>query len=314
MKDFFPKDITDSMRTCILSIFWPKKDIISFFTNNGCTKQDLKQVLNYEELNLSRSKIIDIVFSNLNNRTDGGLGQFRAILQALIQWNHYDPYYFEKLKKLDKNEALRNINHLKQLQEIRDAKIKQQIENRERKLSEVIKTKKTIDSLKKQYISLYQGKDELDKPISLQKRGYLFEELLRELLIIESINISDSIKLVGEQIDGTIKYDGENYIIEAKWHDTTTASNALYHFAYKVEGKLYGRGLFISVNGFSTESIKALVKGKSLNTILIDGTDLIYVMEGLYTLKELLDSKIKAAQTMGKIYIDVVTMKDKVEI
>lgn len=314
VREVFPKDITDCMRTCILSIFWPKKDIISFLSNNGCTKQDLKQVINYEELNMSRSKIIDTVFSNLNNRSDGGLGQFRAILQSLLQWNHYDPYYFEKLKKLDKNEALRNINHLKQLQEIRDAKIKQQIENRESKLREAINKSENLETLKLQYISLYQGKDEFDKSISLQKRGYLFEELLKKLLLKESIQISDSIKVVGEQIDGTIKYDGENYIIEAKWHDTATASNALYHFAYKVEGKLYGRGLFISINGFSTESIKALVKGKSLNTILIDGTDLMYVMEGLYTLNELLDNKIKAAQTMGKIYIDVVTMKDKVEI
>ncbi|WP_154661603.1 restriction endonuclease [Bacillus ndiopicus] len=314
MADSFPKDITDSMRTCILSIFWPKKDIISFFVNNGCTKQDLKHALKYEELNLSRSKIIDCIFENLNNRNDGGLGQFRAILQALLQWNHYDPYYFETLKKLDKAQALRNINHLRQLQEIRDAKIKQQIESRESKYKEALKSKNTLEILKKQYLSLYQGKDEFNKPISLQKRGYLFEELIRKLLIKESIQISDSIKLIGEQIDGTIKYDGENYIIEAKWQDTSIASNALYHFAYKVEGKLYGRGIFISVNGFSVESIKALVRGKTLNTILIDGADLMYVMEGLYTLNELLDNKIKAAQTMGKIYIDVITMKEKVEI
>ena len=62
MQSFFPKDVTDSMRTCILSIFWPKKDIVAFLKNNGCTKNDLKEVINYKELKISRSQIIDIVF------------------------------------------------------------------------------------------------------------------------------------------------------------------------------------------------------------------------------------------------------------
>lgn len=312
MKTVFPKDITDSMRTCILSIFWPKKDIISFFDNNGCTKNDLKNVINFEELGFSRSQIIDIVFNNLFKRSDGGIGQIRSMLQALINWDHFDPYYFKKLKKLDESEAIRNINHLKQLQEIRDTKIKQQKEDRERKEKEIYLKKNTLEQLKEQYINLYQGKDEFGKAISLQQRGYLLENFLRDLSIYESLIISDPIKLCGEQIDGTIKYDGENYILEAKWQDSLTASNALYHFAYKVDGKLYGRGIFISINGFSADSVNALVKGKSLNTILIDGADLILVVEGLFSFNEILNRKIRAAQTMGKIYIDINTMKDKV--
>ncbi|MBG9911982.1 hypothetical protein ABD83_11120 [Bacillus xiamenensis] len=312
MKTVFPKDIADFMRTCILSIFWPKKDIISFFYNNGCTKSDMKNAINFEELNLSRSQIIDIVFNNLFKRTDGGIGQFRSMLHALVNWEHFDPYYFKKLKKLDESEAIRNINHLKQLQEIRDAKIKKQKEERERKEKKIHSKENAMEQLKKQYFNLYQGKDEFDKSISLQQRGYLLENFLRDLSIYETLTISDPFKLIGEQIDGTIKYDGENYILEAKWQNSVTASNALYQFAYKVEGKLYGRGLFISINGFSTDSVNALVRGKALNTILIDGADLILVVEGLFSFKEILDRKIKAAQTMGKIYVDINTMKDKI--
>ncbi|KAA0796963.1 MULTISPECIES: restriction endonuclease [Bacillus cereus group] len=312
MKKTFPKDITDSMRTCILSIFWPKKDIVSFFINNGCTKNDLKSVNNYEGLGLSRSQIIDTVFENLYGRSDGGVGQFRSMLQSLLTWDHFDPYYFKKLKKLDEDNAIRYISHLKQLQEIRDAKLKKLREERREREEESYRNQKSLDQLYNQYINLYQGKDEFGKSISLQQRGYLLENFLRDLSIRESIGVSDPIKLKGEQIDGTIKFDGENYILEAKWHDTLTASNALYHFAYKVEGKFYGRGMFISINGFSKDSIEALVRGKALNTILIDGADLILVVEGLFTFKEILDKKIKAAQTLGKIYIDVNSMKDKI--
>lgn len=311
MKTIFPKDVTDSMRTCILSIFWPKKDIISFFVNNGCTKSELKDVYNFDELGISRSQIIDIVFKNLYGRSDGGIGQFRSMLQALLEWDHFDPFYFNKLNKLDQDDALRNINHLKQLQEIRDANLRKLKEERKGKEQENYQKQKSLDQLYNQYINLYQGKDEFGSSISLQQRGYLLENFLRDLFIHESIGVSDPIKIRGEQIDGSIKFDGENYILEAKWHDTLTASNALYQFAYKVEGKFYGRGIFISVNGFSKDSVEALVNGKALNSILVDGADLILVVEGIFSFTEILDNKIKAAQTLGKIYIDVTTMKDK---
>lgn len=80
----------------------------------------------------------------------------------------------------------------------------------------------------------------------------------------------------------------------------------------KVEGKMYGRGIFISVNGFSPDSVQALTIGKALRTILIDGGDLVLITEGIYTLKEMLDNKIKAAQTMGRIYVDATNLNGKV--
>lgn len=102
--------------------------------------------------------------------------------------------------------------------------------------------------------------------------------------------------------------------MEAKWTDNLSASDSLYQFAYKVDGKMYGRGLFISVNGFSKDSVNALVMGKSVKTILVDGGDIINVVEGRCSLKSMLDIKIKEAQTSGKIYVDVITMKDKAKI
>lgn len=74
---------------------------------------------------------------------------------------------------------------------------------------------------------------------------------------------------------------------------------------------MYGRGIFISINGFSSDAVQALVTGKALRTILIDGGDLVPITEGMYTLRELLDGKIKAAQTMGRIYVDATDLSDK---
>lgn len=310
MQNTFPKDIKDCMKGCILSIFWPKKDIIDFFKNASCTSKELIMESEYKEL--PRAQIVDIVFANLEKRSDLGIGQFRAMLKQLTEWDYFDPYYFKKLNKLDEDEAKRNITHLKQLQEIRDHKIKQE---RQRQVG-LEKKRKDINidivELKDIFINLFSGKDKDGKEINSQRRGYLFEEFLRKLFINAGIEVTEPFKIVGEQIDGSFKYDGEHYIFEAKWHDSWSASNSLYQFAAKVEGKMHGRGVFISINGFSPGSVQALTTGKALQTILVDGGDLVPITEGMYTLKEMLDNKIKAAQTMGRIYVDAIILADKI--
>lgn len=309
MQNTFPKDIKDCMKGCILSIFWPKKDIIDFFKNASCTSKDLIMESEYKEL--PRAKIVDIVFANLEKRSDLGIGQFRAMLKQLTEWDYFDPYYFKKLNKLDEDEAKKNITHLKQLQEIRDYKIKQERQRQdelERKRKDI---SISINELKDIFLNLFSGKDQDGNKINNQRRGYLFEEFLRKLFLNEKIEVTGPFKITGEQIDGAIKYEGEHYIIEAKWHDKWSASDSLYPFAAKVEGKMYGRGIFISINGFSSDAVQALVTGKALRTILIDGGDLVPITEGMYTLRELLDGKIKAAQTMGRIYVDATDLSDK---
>lgn len=310
MQNTFPKDIKDCMKGCILSIFWPKKDIIDFFKNASCTSKDLIMESEYKEL--PRVKIVDTVFANLEKRSDLGIGQFRAMLKQLTEWDYFDPYYFKNLNKLDEDEAKRNIIHLKQLQEIRDHKIKQ-----ERQRQDEIERKRkdlnvNIVELKDTFINLFSGKDKDGKEINSQRRGYLFEEFLRKLFTNAGIEVTEPFKIVGEQSDGSFKYDGEHYIFEAKWHDSWSASNSLYQFAAKVQGKMHGRGVFISINGFSPGSVHALTTGKAIQTILVDGGDLVPITEGMYTLKEMLDNKIKAAQTMGRIYVDAISLSEKI--
>lgn len=309
MQNTFPKDIKDCMKGCILSIFWPKKEIISFFKNVSCTSKELIPENEYKEL--PRAQIVDTVFANLEKRSDFGIGQFRAMLKQLTEWDYFDPYYFKKLNKLDEDEAKRNITHLKQLQEIRDHKIKQERQRQdelERKRKDI---SISINELKDIFLNLFSGKDQDGRIINNQRRGYLFEEFLRKLFLNEKIEVTEPFKITGEQIDGAIKFDGEHYIIEAKWHDKWSASDSLYPFAAKVEGKMYGRGIFISINGFSPDAVQALTTGKALRTILVDGGDLVPITEGMYTLRVLLDNKIKAAQTMGRIYVDATDLSDK---
>lgn len=299
----FYADIKGAMRECILKLLWAKDDIVSFFSSNGCTSSDISSLGNYKEL--SRAKIVDFMFKHLSSKQDEGIGQYRSMLQALVNWNHFDSYYFNKLKKLNRGEAQRAIDHLKQLQEIRDHKIRKKRRKREEQEKINQNPRKTLSELKDTYISLIQGS------LPSNKRGYELERILQELSKISSLEVTEPFRVNGEQIDGAIKFDGEHYIVEAKWQDKESANEPVYQFAVKVEGKMYGRGLFVSINGFSSNVVQSIVAGKAIRTIFIDGGDLIMVFEGYLTFSDMIDKKVKAAQTKGLIYVDATTGKPK---
>lgn len=74
---------------------------------------------------------------------------------------------------------------------------------------------------------------------------------------------------------------------------------------------MYGRGIFISVNGFSPYVAQSLITGKAIKTIFVDGGDLIMVFEEFLSFSNMIDKKVKAAQTKGLIYVDAITGKSK---
>ena len=301
----FPADIKGCMKDCILSLFWPRKDIVGFFEKHGCTKAEIASVPLEGESALKRHEIVDALFIALAARSDDGLGPFRAMLQSLLNWSHFDPYYFDKLRKLDRSAAARNLEHLRQLQEIRDAKIKADRDRRAADEAARQQPKASLEQLRTEYLDLLANK------ISRQQRGYALERILAELSRLSRLETTEAFRLNGEQVDGAVKFDGEHYLIEAKWQERTASNEPVYQFAGKVAGKLYGRGLFVSVNGFSPEVIRSLVMGKEIQTLFIDGEDLILVLEGHLTFRDMIDRKVKAAQTKGLIYVHPISGAEK---
>ena len=301
----FPADIKGCMKDCILSLFWPRKDIVGFFEKHGCTKAEVSGLQIEGESGLKRHEIIDVLFDTLNARPDNGLGPFRAMLQSLLAWSHFDPYYFDKLRKLDRATANRNLEHLRQLQEIRDAKIKADRERRATHEAARQQPTTTLDQLRTEYLDLLANKT------CRQQRGYALERILAELSRLSHLETTEAFRVNGEQIDGSVKFDGEHYLLEAKWQERSASNEPVYQFAGKVSGKLYGRGLFISVNGFSTEVVRSLTMGKEIQTLFVDGEDLILVLEGHLSLRDMIDRKVKAAQTKGLIYVHPISGAEK---
>ena len=301
----FSSDVKAAMKTCIMSLIWARQDILSFFRDHDCTRQELTAIAKFKERQLSRGAMIDTVFERLDARMDNGIGPYRAMLQSLIDWDYFDPYSFDKLKKLDRRTARECIDDLRRLHSRRDSGIREQARIRRAARDKQQYPKKSPKELLDEFLKLHAG------TLNPQARGYAFEKILTELAKSDSLETTESFRVCGEQIDGAIKYDGEHYLVEAKWQNVSSTNESVYQFAAKIEGKMYGRGLLFSVQGFSRNVIEAIVKGKAIKTIFIDGEDIVLVLEGHVSFREMIDAKVKAAQTRGLIYTHPISASQK---
>lgn len=295
MKIFVPnytQDILNKIKDCLMSLFYKKIDLINFLKESGFYSSDFAGV----NESLTKSTIIDNFFINIkkNNR----ITELHNLTRRIIDWKDFDSYWFES-GKIDANLAKKKIESLKtilgektNLQEEKD-KIKQKKQEEEL----LILKRQTCDDLKNKFFNLFKIENH-------QQRGYELEKFLIELFKYHDIEVCKPFKLLGEQIDGSAKIDSDNYIIEAKWQEREITNESLYQFAYKIQtNTLYPRGIFISINGFSEDAVSAITKGKSPNLILVDGSDIVAIVEEHMELKKLLVEKIRNAQTKSKIYV-----------
>jgi len=139
-----------------------------------------------------------------------------------------------------------------------------------------------------------------------QERGYAFEKFLTTLFNAFGMQARSPFRLVGEQIDGSIEFEGNTYLIEAKWQNTLVGNTELLALHSKVGGKAtWSRGIFISYSGFSQEGLEAFSKGRPTNLIAVTGQDLYFILEGGMPLDQMIRLKARLAAEEGRAYVPV---------
>jgi Restriction endonuclease len=135
-----------------------------------------------------------------------------------------------------------------------------------------------------------------------QRRGYEFEALLRDLFAAHDIPFRASYRTDTGQIDGAIKYDAFDYLLEARWRKEPASANDLFGLAGKVEANLDAtRGLFISMVTYRPEVVEQVTR-MTKRLILVDGQDMALVFESQMSLTDALDLKVAKAAQEGRIF------------
>lgn len=139
-----------------------------------------------------------------------------------------------------------------------------------------------------------------------QTRGLRFEGFLSDLFAGFGLSPRGAFRLVGEQIDGSFKLQGQTYLLEAKWHCPQIGFADLMTFSGKVAGKAYwSRGLFVSYSGFTADGLEAFSRGRQTNMICVDGLDLHEILSRKLSLIEVLEAKERRAAETNRAFVSV---------
>lgn len=290
----------NTLKKALATVYWYKSDLRSFLDHTISNKQ----VLSYLDWNDYKrnicSQLVDLLVKN-EEKTQNDLLKLVYEISNMNDFSHLRQLEDGEDKVKSAKEAvsaLRMVSkgHLEQIKE------QEEIENRRKKVFEeqLAKTavREKLEEIKNDFYALVSSSDP-------QKRGYQLEKLLKDLFNLFDLDSKASFKIIGEQIDGMFTFENNDFLLEAKWHKDPIDISSLDSFSGKLSRRLENTlGLFISINGFSPDAIQAHSTGRRL-MILMDGSDLMAVLEGRIDLIQLLARKRRYAAQTGNIYLGI---------
>jgi hypothetical protein len=290
----------NALKEALTAVYWYKNDLRTFLLH---TLDDPNVLGRLDWSAIKRT----IVYTLVEHLARNQAAHQQSLIKLMTEVSHIED--FTHLRRLDDGEAKAKIAkeavaalkvHLKPHEDLvaeQRAAEKRRQETTQR-LERVQGTKEKLAELRKGYFDLIGSNEP-------QQRGFRLEKILRSLFELFDMDPKASFRIVGEQIDGAFSFEKTDYLFEAKWQKDPVSADDLDTFSRKVERKLDNTlGLFLSVNGFSPDGITAHSKGRLL-IILMDGADVMAVLDERIDLGPLLLRKRRHAAQTGSIYLPI---------
>ncbi|HEM7853538.1 restriction endonuclease [Burkholderia multivorans] len=295
MFDVFNEEIEVLLKDGLANLYWYKNDLHKAWQRSGVPTAIIERIkMLHDETGktLTKRSQMDALYQQLrSSEYNRRLEISRNFVRLLIEQETFTPQDTGHQIQKAQLAALR----LKELlsRQNKDREIKETARN-----TTIKATGDTYDSKLKRL----QDRFRVAHNLAPQEKGYELEKIFTDLMIISEIPVADPFRITGEQFDGAIKHEGRYYLVELKWTAAQTDPAQVGHFHYKISGKMDGRGLFISMSGFTDGVLASLPKGKELTMMLLDGVHFANVLAGHYRFSQLLDYAIKSIALKGEIY------------
>lgn len=232
-----------------------------------------------------------VLLDELDQRGLSGLFTDKLI-EMTAQWTDYHLADDEIVARGLSQKAL-SLRH--DLMEIREQISREQ--ERHRHEVEAQERREREDASRKQHDLLLMQFDDAMQSEGAQRRGYLLEDLLARTFGLHGVEVARSFRRNegGEQIDGAFRFDGWHYIVECRWRAEPADMRQLDGLVGQVGRSGHQTmGVFLSINGWSSNVVPLLKQGGEKRLILMDGYDLRCVLARQIELRSLLISKIAA--------------------
>jgi len=292
-----------ALKESLCSVYWYKSELRGFLQLCLSTPAILNR-FNWENYKRQiASDVVDYLCAN----AEPHLGDLTKICYELCRITDFS--HLQRLEDgLQKVEKARSaVNQLRSLVEpYQDVKkeqdeIKRRQEVAAKKLRENAAVRQKLQAINTRYLALI-GSD------NAQTRGFELERVMYEVFELFDLDPKASFKNKGEQIDGAFSLDGTEYLFEAKWQKDSVNKGDLAIFTDKVRTKLDNTlGIFLSINGFSPDGVAAHQAGGA-SIFLVDGGDLMAVLEERIDFVSLLLRKKRHAAQTGQIYLSYYQM------
>lgn len=290
----------NSLKKALSTVYWYKSDLRSFLDHTITNKK----ILSYLDWNDYKRNICSRLEDLLVKNEEKTQNDLLKLVYEICNMND-----FSHLKQLDdgadkEKAAKESVAALRKLSKghLEQQKEQEEVEQRRnqvfKKQLEQSAVRDKLEEIKTDFYALVSSSD-------AQKRGFQLEKLLKDLFNLFDLDSKASFRITGEQIDGMFTFEKNDFLLEAKWHKDPVDISSLDAFSGKLSRRLENTlGLFISINGFSSDAIQAHSTGRRL-MILMDGSDLMAVLEGRIDLIQLLIRKRRYAAQTGNIYLGI---------
>jgi hypothetical protein len=299
-----PKKISvaaiQALKEALSLVYWYKSELRSFLSQSLSDPGVLSR-LNWTDY--KRNIVATLIHHLAKNEEvyQRDLIRLMSEVCAITNFSHLRKLEDGEKKAIEAEAAVEALRaQLKGHQDIQEEgrKAEERRKQAHARLMQVNAVQTELDNLKGEFFDLVGS----DNP---QQRGFSLEKVLKGLFEIFDLDPKASFRITGEQIDGAFSFEGTDYLLEAKWQREPVAAKDLDGLAGKLSRKLENTlGLFLSINGFSEDAVKAHSSGRRL-VLLMDGSDLMAVLEGRIDLVQLLLRKRRKAAETVNIYLKI---------
>jgi hypothetical protein len=291
-----------ALRDALPVVFWYKRPFESFLRTALRSNPELLAPLDF---GLTKREIADALIDRLVAAEARYQDLTLELMQELSQMTQFPD--IEQLDSADRELRLKNakdaVAGLKALMELYSEAVQAKqdlIRQQEANAAAAEDAKHFADELeqiKADFMALHAAQD-------AQQRGRDFEGLLNRVFDLYDMEPHLAYVAGTDQIDGSIRFDTDDYIMEAKWRTDPSPRSDGDVFAQKVgrKGK-NALGLFVSVNGFASTFIEEFSKATPF--ITLEGSDLFAVLDGRVRLDDLIRAKKRHANDTGSCYCPV---------
>lgn len=291
----------NALKEALTNIYWFKSDLRSFIMNT-ISDTNLLAKLDWNDY---KRNIVTLLVNYLARNQDTHQNDLLRLMSEVIKIEDFSHLSrledgAEKVKK-----AKESVNALRTLAEDHFDLVEQQRISEDQRKAAYEKTLRNqgvrdrLKEIEKDYLGLVSSTNP-------QQRGFDLERVLRELFTLFDLDPKASFRTTGEQIDGAFTFDNTDYILEAKWQQEPVGTQKLDTLHSKLSRTTLENtlGLFLSINGYSNDAVKAHSSGRRL-MILMDGSHLMAVIEGRIDLMQLLLRMRRHASQTGNIYLRI---------